>query len=505
VPRSGIDQEECSGMSPTSALQRLLHTTVALLLAGCASLLPPGSADGRCAVAPKAMPGEPRHGHWERSYRAGCPDARGVLAAGSEVMHLVPHGGRLYAATGMWMDPRNPLYGAWPDVGVWAQILRLDAPDAAWQVDLELPDHLRAEALASLTLSTDAQGRALPAPQTLLLAAAYAHGRTEGGSAGLHLFTRDDAQGRWERSLLLPGPTGQRGEPNSVRVLRVHRDRVTGVDRVFATLGVHGVRSGVFDANAPGRIRWDEGLEIAGLPVRPLAMAQAGGELYLSTGAQILRRIDGPRPRWEPFFSMAGQSDLPVHPPAGGIRGLSGLPSPVGGESLLFVWAPGPDSPACVYRIDPPGPRAPKAVEEVCLRDLVQRHLEGSAVRSVLAAYNDIPAIVLPSGDTVHLIGLQAWMAQGRHALSQPHQGHGFYAGAMVAVREGAGRYRMAEVNGPALRGAPPLVAARTFARSPFAAPHDGVLYVGGHDCNFVRCSDTAWVFRAPVSSWVAR
>lgn len=490
-------------MATTTASHGLLCAIAVLALAGCTHPLPPGSADGRCTLAPMAMPGEARQGGWQRSYRAGCTDAQGVLAAGSEVMHLVPHAGRLFAATGMWMDPRNPLYGAPARSGVWAQILRLDSLDGAWQVDQELPGHLRAEALASVTLATDAHGRPLPMPQTLLLAAAYAHGTADGGSAGLHLFTRDDTQGRWQRSLLLPGPTGQRGEPNSVRVLRVHRDRVTGVDRVFATLGVHGVRSGVYDAAAPGRIRWDDGLETAGLPVRPLALAQADGALHLSTGAQILRRVDGPQPRWEPFFDMATLSDRPVRSPAGGIRGLTRVPTADGaGDALLFVWSPGPDSPACVYRIDHPGRGAARAVQEVCLRDLVQRHLLGSTVRSVLAAYNDMPAVALPpGGQVVHLIGLQAWMAAGTHPLTQTHQGHGFYAGALVAIREGPGRYRMAEVNGPAMPGAPPLVAARTFALSPFAGPAGEVLFIGGHDCNFVRCSDTAWVFKAPLSS----
>ena len=27
------------------------------------------------------------------------------------------------------------------------------------------------------------------------------------------------------------------------------------------------------------------------------------------------------------------------------------------------------------------------------------------------------------------------------------------------------------------------------------------VVYMGGFDCNFVRCSDTAWIFRADVAT----
>lgn len=490
-------------MHAIATLRTLGAAVAAWLLAGCALVPGLGSADGRCALASASLPAEvPRDG-WVRSYRAGCPDAHGRLAAGSEVLHLVPHAGRLYAATGLWMDPRNPLYGADPSQGVWAQILRLDTQRGSWQVDLELPEHLRAEALASVTFTTDAQGRRLLPPRTLLLAAAYASGPSAAGSPGLHLFTRNDEQERWVRTVLLAGPTGHRGEPNSVRVLRVHRDRVTGVDRVFATLGVHGIRSGVFDDRVPGHIRWDDGLEITSLPVRPLALVTAGQTLYASSGGRILRRVDGPQPRWEPYFDMAALSDRPVRSPAGGIRGLTRVPAADGsGDALLFVWSPGPDSPACVYRIDHPGPTPPQAVEEVCLRDLVQQHLKGARVRSVLAAYNDIPAVSGPGlARPVHLIGLEAWMAEGSHPLAQRHQGHGFYAGALVAVREDAGRYRMSEVNGPIPPGAPPLVAARSFALSPFADASGATLFVGGYDCNFVRCSDTGWIFRVPLAA----
>ena len=42
----------------------------------------------RCAVACQSAPGEMLAPSWERRYRAGCVDASGRLAGGSEVLHL---------------------------------------------------------------------------------------------------------------------------------------------------------------------------------------------------------------------------------------------------------------------------------------------------------------------------------------------------------------------------------------------------------------------------------
>ena len=41
---------------------------------------------------------------WTLSYDAGYRDANGSYAGGSEIMHLVAHQGKLYAANGYWMD-----------------------------------------------------------------------------------------------------------------------------------------------------------------------------------------------------------------------------------------------------------------------------------------------------------------------------------------------------------------------------------------------------------------
>ena len=105
-------------------------------------------------------------------------------------MHLVPHKGQLYAANGYWEDKRNVIYGGKSPAGPWAQVLRLAGPEEAWQLDLELGQrHLRVRIaqIADSYLTQDAQGHALPAPESVLLAATF-----DSRGSGIDVFTRDD-------------------------------------------------------------------------------------------------------------------------------------------------------------------------------------------------------------------------------------------------------------------------------------------------------------------------
>jgi len=49
---------------------------------------------------------------WVRSFAAGKKDSNGQFLGGSEVHHIVGHKGKLYAATGYWMDANNTYYSA---------------------------------------------------------------------------------------------------------------------------------------------------------------------------------------------------------------------------------------------------------------------------------------------------------------------------------------------------------------------------------------------------------
>ena len=62
---------------------------------------------------------------WSASFLAGCTDRNGRFAGGSQVIHLVPHKGRLYAANGYWKDGRNVWYGGTNAGTGWSQVLAL--------------------------------------------------------------------------------------------------------------------------------------------------------------------------------------------------------------------------------------------------------------------------------------------------------------------------------------------------------------------------------------------
>lgn len=469
-----------------------------LLIAALGASAAPDPPVG-CAVAGRSVPGETLAPGWERSYRAGCIDASGRLAGGSEVLHLVGHKGKLYAAIGYWMDPRNPWYGGTDLREGWAQVLRLDAVDASWQVDAQFPRHLRAEILYSASFSTDAEGQALAEPANLLLAATY-----EGnGQYGMSLFTRDDNTGAWEKSKIIAGDTGVRGDGNSVRAMRVYRDRITGVDRLFVSVGVRGIMSGVYDPAEPGRIRWERRSESGPVPVRPLAIVEADGALYFSSAGSIYRRRDGPVPSWERVYDMHDDRPQGAASLSGGIRGLTAVPNPNGqGSSLLFAWVPGKDSRGCLIRLDLNSAGGFTRVDEDCVDRLVARSLGVSSVHFAIAGYNDLLAVRDPStGKTAHLLGLEAWIDRGGLPVVQGDGQGGFYAGALYAIREAPGRYRVAEVNGRIRTSAPPLVATRAYAVSPFAADRAGVVYFAGFDCNVKSSSDTAWIFRATLGA----
>ena len=73
---------------------------------------------------------------------------------------------------------------------------------------------------------------------------------------GVSLFVRDDRTGAWTASKIIAGNTGKKGEDNSVRAAAVHRDRVTGLESLFLSVGIHGIYSGRYDPSLPGSIAW---------------------------------------------------------------------------------------------------------------------------------------------------------------------------------------------------------------------------------------------------------
>ena len=107
------------------------------------------------------------------SFQAGSRDAAGRFMGGTEMRVLAGHAGKLYVGNGYWEDTPGP------EGRQGSQILVLDAPGARWQVDHDfderLPDGRRRDlavsALDEVRFATDANGKPLSAPVSLLIAA----------------------------------------------------------------------------------------------------------------------------------------------------------------------------------------------------------------------------------------------------------------------------------------------------------------------------------------------
>ena len=174
----------------------------------------------------------------------------------------------------------------------------------------------------------------LPRPVSLLLASTWDL------TGAARVFTRDDATGMWS-AVILAQDRPSRDILPQIRSFATHRDRITGVDLVFAGEMPRGIFAGDYDPTAPGRIRWSLAPELdasavstafSGLAgrLRVSSFAEANGRLYAAVGQQIYERIDGRAPRWRLVYtnSRPGHSET-------GLRGLTAIPAAAGGEALL--------------------------------------------------------------------------------------------------------------------------------------------------------------------------
>jgi len=443
------------------------------------------------------------HGGWTHSYAAGYVDANGVYAGGSEIMHIVPHKGRLYAFNGFWKDKNFGKHSA--------QVLRLDTPDRKWQVDLQTTKaalgyehgnilHMKGNILKSATFKTDKEGK--PMDVTLLVAASWTFNSNENGHQAVSVFVRDDATGGWSHTVLQEGPRDLKMADGKVtkvrrvpRDIEVYRDPETGVDRIFMLIGDPGILSGAYNA-ATHTIEWDAkpehptGGEV--FPARPLGIAQANGRLYFSVGGRLFVRSNGTYPTWSQAYTVSTEG---VNTELGGIRGLSTIDNPNGaGESLVFVWTPRGRSPGQIKRLD--GSEL-KEADETSLRELYNRYTphKGTTSTGSLGGYNRFVPVTDPrTGKTVHLVGYEQTINTPDPSLAW----HRYYKGALYGIRLDAQTYSNQSVNGKWDPSKPVLVAPRAFALSPFPG-EKGTVYIGGHDANFHESTDMAWIFKAPL------
>lgn len=457
------------------------------LLAIAPGCLPHGADPDRQAGDIRRPTGSPGDDPFAVSFQAGEIDDAGTYLGGTELMNLVPHAGRLFAGIGTWMD----VPGDDPAPG--PQILVLDSSNGRWRQDVAFSERIgddnrfmRASSLREVTFTTDGAGNPLPVPVSLLIAGV--DGTFQVGEPG-GVFCRDDATDTW----IDISPTQVR----RFRALGFHRDRATGVDRVFvgATTsptddGPSGIYSGVFDPSQPGcGIRWNSAPELADFPGRVMAFVDAGGVLYFAAKPGLYARvIDGEQPVWKEVHHYDYDGVEERH--NSGLRGLTALRRAHGDHILgTLEGEPGavvrfgtcaPDDAGCEVAM----------TEEVSLGALIDQHWgEGNRRRYIISSYNDMPVVDDPAtGTPLHLIGLQA------HSKID-----GMEASAWLATRARGGGYELHRVPSlphPSLGDEPPLRAVRTIVMSPFSEDKGQVLFIGGYDASGMPAHETAWLYR---------
>jgi hypothetical protein len=420
--------------------------------------------------------------------------AQDETVGGTEVRSLIAHGGKLYAGNGYWEDQSENSHGA--------EVLVLDEPGGRWRVDVAFSERMpngRARHIAIATMgnaefATDANGKPLAEPVSILLASTWDL------TGEVKVYARDDAAGDWTgetiaRDQRIPGVR----DLAQVRSFGSHRDSVTGIDHVFAGHDPHGIFSGVYDPSVPGRIRWSDTPELdlstlspaaAGVrEVRVASFAECNGRLYATVGQQIYERTDGATPQWRLIYANRnpGRSET-------GLRGLTAVPSPTGQGQALIAAVEG--SAARIVRVDP---RDGSEATELDLRDYLSKAW-GMDVGYIIAAYNNMAKVRDSKGEDLLLIGLEAFIPPAT-PLAEGHRvanaGKGRLEGdAWYLIRHSTGSYDLRRVPP---RPSQPMVSTRAILAS-----GDSV-YFAGFDANKAPAHDTAWIFQSTVEAAIGR
>jgi acetyl esterase/lipase len=420
-------------------------------------------------------------------------DSAGNYLGGSEILWLVPHQGKLFAGTGFWREEPAVIKRSG------AAVLVKRRSGGEWELFHSFgPEYLRVDALASLSFTTDAEGRKLDEPVSIL--AAGVSDRLRPSDVTVWTFPPGAEEELAEPAVL---ETDVPLRDAYVRQLFSYKDPETGVHYAFAAAASGALyRAALHRAAAePGagyRLQWEKEPELPAHPksVRIHSWTVANGDFYISRGVVpgepgaggLFRRRNGSRPSWELIWEW--DLDSPSDKP--GLRGITAVPAAPGEKRQVIIGAL--ESSGRIYRIDPEQETA--QVEFDFKRYFTEEwgSLGGAAT---IAAYNDMTAMVNPfdTGEEVLLIGL--WINHPQRSLPP-------YNGSRLLIRHEDGAYEVREIFDPAVPVPPgeELRGARSIALSPFPEEAGRVFYVGGFDAGGAgRKHETAWIYRGEIAA----
>lgn len=422
---------------------------------------------------------------FKRDWVPGQPDRNGRFMTGTETNYIVAHEGRLYAAVGVWNSDTTKGPNPGPSV------LVKKSANTPWEVDAYFgARNVRVAVLASLTVTTDAEGTPLAEPVQLLVAGAS--GFENPGE--ITVFVRDAATEEWVKSVVAPGRYASASP--EVRLLSVHRDRVTGVDRVIVAVSTGEVYSGAYDPSAPGRIRWNPRPELDGRAARIMSSGEANGDAYLAVditenqpgNGGLFRRLDGPEPAWEWLGEWGHRTNSTG---VAWMRGLTTIPDPESAGKELLLGSREVDG---VIEVISPQRNHERAVEFDFKNHFATLLGLPAARLTTIFAYNGMtPAVDPASGENMLLIG--------GGVEPRPSGSDAAAKAAWYLVRYSDGRYGTGRVYDSDVNPASPfgLRSTRTICASPFPEEAGRVFYFGGFDAGGGPHRDTAWIYKGSL------
>jgi hypothetical protein len=380
----------------------------------------------------------------------------------------------------MWMDPDLSF-------SVGPQILVKESPRSRWKLDYQIDKEiLRVDQLASITLGTDGQGNNLSQPVNLLLAGMGVYVSQQPSEATVAV--RDDSTNKWITVNLV-----SLSDAGTIRAIGTHKDKITGVDHVFAGVHPAGIFSGVYDSTAPGQIRWESTPEFANVIDRVMSFGECNGELYVAIKPAIYKRIDGPAPSWEKVYEYTTYpTDVPSwQGGSSGMRGLTAIPNPEGEGEVLLMALEGVALEifpmAKIVYLNPADNNS--VTTDLDLTEFLKGQL-GGEWNYVATAYNDMEHVTDPNtGEDLLLMGLGVFQVDSDSTW--------------YLVRHPDATYTLHEI--PYIfdfRGQPKkLHGTRTIRVSPFAKDNNQLLYFGGYDCTGTPSLNTAWIYYADIGT----
>jgi len=429
------------------------------------------------------------HAQFTPSFTAGTTDPNGKFMGGTEMRVLARHKAMLFGGVETWKDDTTGTCD--PFIG--AQIMRLESPTGAWYLDKHFdtffPDLTGRErkrnegvtALESVIFKTDKNGVPLSTPDTILIAAARDF------TGVLSVYTRNDLAMTWtetEIGTVSTDTVGSTDNDGTIRSFILYRDKVTGVDRIFAGSLPNGIISGAYDPTLPGKIAWNTATpELTGFVGRPMAFTVCNGDLYCAIAPSVWKRTDGPNPSWTAFFTYT----FNVTPGgSSGLRGLTTVKNPVGAGQSMIAALEGQISK--IYRITPNSSvPVPYTIDIEYDIDTAMTNAFGYPGNYYVVANSEMSWVTEPaSGDSILTITIQHHPANIRDDA--------FY---LLRKQNGSSvQYALKRIDNTVFAPLTILNSTRAIAASPFANDENYV-FIGGYDADNNISHNTAYVLRA--------